>query len=198
MARRDAGTATAKARQGGGNAGGGGGVAVRVAVLGCGNVGGALVPLLLSDADAIAARSGVRLEVVGVAVGDPARVRPGVPESLITGDAKGLVSDPGVDVVVELIGGVDPARGLVEGALAAGKPVVTANKELLATHGAALAETAAAAGLDLLYEAAVAGAIPIIRPLRESLAGERIRRVMGIVNGTTNYILTRMEEEGAD
>ena len=98
--------------------------------------------------------------------------------------------------MVELIGGVDPARGLVESALAAGKSVVTANKELLAAHGTALAEAAAAAGLDLLYEAAVAGAIPLIRPLRESLAGERIRRVMGIVNGTTNYILTMMSEEG--
>ncbi len=169
---------------------------MRVAVLGCGNVGGALVALLLADADAIAQRSGVRLELVGVAVGDPSRPRPGVPAALITGDAKGLVSDPQVDVVVELIGGVDPARGFVESALAAGKPVVTANKELLAAHGSALAEAAASAGLDLLYEAAVAGAIPLIRPLRESLAGERIRRVMGIVNGTTNYILTTMSEEG--
>jgi homoserine dehydrogenase len=170
--------------------------AVRVAVLGCGNVGGALVALLLADADAIAARSGVRLELAGVAVGDPSRPRPGVPASLITGDAKGLVNDPDVDVVVELIGGVDPARSLVEAALAAGKSVVTANKALLAAHGSTLAETASAAGLDLLYEAAVAGAIPLIRPLRESLAGERIRRVMGIVNGTTNYILTMMSEDG--
>ncbi len=170
--------------------------AVHVAVLGCGNVGGALVALLLADADAVAARSGVHLELAGVAVGDPSRARPGVPSSLITGDAKGLVSDPRVDVVVELIGGVDPARGLVEAALAAGKSVVTANKELIAAHGSALAETAAAAGLDLLYEAAVAGAIPLIRPLRESLAGERIRRVMGIVNGTTNYILTMMSVKG--
>ncbi len=170
--------------------------AVRVAVLGCGNVGGALVALLLEDSDAIAARSGVRLELAGVAVGDPSRARPGVPASLITGDAKGLVNDPDVDVVVELIGGVDPARSLVEAALAAGKSVVTANKALLAAHGSTLAETASAAGLDLLYEAAVAGAIPLIRPLRESLAGERIRRVMGIVNGTTNYILTMMSEEG--
>jgi homoserine dehydrogenase len=169
---------------------------VRVAVLGCGNVGGALVALLVDESDAIAARSGVRLELAGVAVGDPSRPRPGVPAAMITGDAKGLVSDPKVDVVVELIGGVEPARGLVEAALAAGKPVVTANKELLAAHGSALAESAASAGLDLLYEAAVAGAIPLIRPLRESLAGERIRRVMGIVNGTTNYILTTMSEEG--
>ena len=188
--RKDVGTAGDEARHDGGEA------PVRVAVLGCGNVGGALVALLLADADAIAARSGVRLELVGVAVGDPSRSRPGVPAALITGDAKGLVNDPRVDLVVELIGGVDPARGLVESALAARKPVVTANKELLAAHGTVLAELAASAGLDLLYEAAVAGAIPIIRPLRESLAGERIRRVMGIVNGTTNYILTMMSEEG--
>ena len=119
-----------------------------------------------------------------------------MPAGLLTGDAKGLVADPDVDVVVELIGGIDPAGTLVESALGAGKPVVTANKELIATHGAALAEMAAGAGVDLLYEAAVAGAIPLIRPLRESLAGERIRRVMGIVNGTTNFILTAMAEDG--
>ncbi len=190
MARTDDGRVETRARDDDGQA------AVRVAVLGCGNVGGALVALLLADADAIAARSGVRLELVGVAVGDPSRPRSGVPPELITGDAKGLVNDPRVDVVVELIGGVEPARGLVEEALAAGKSVVTANKELLAAHGTALAETAATAGVDLLYEAAVAGAIPLIRPLRESLAGERIRRVMGIVNGTTNYILTMMSEAG--
>ena len=171
--------------------------AVRVAVLGCGNVGGALVSLLLSDADGIAARSGVRLELAGVAVGDPGRSRPGVPAGLVTGDAKGLVSDPSVDVVVELIGGLDPARGLIEHALAAGKPVITANKALLAAHGTALTDAAVHAGVDLLYEAAVAGAIPLIRPLRESLAGERIRRVMGIVNGTTNFILSAMTESGS-
>jgi len=169
---------------------------VRVAVLGAGNVGGALVTLLLTEADAIAARSGVRLELTGVAVGDMSRPRPGVPFDLLTDDAKGLVADPGVDVVVELIGGLDPARDLVETALAAGRPVITANKELIAAHGGALADAAVASGVDLLYEAAVAGAIPIIRPLRESLAGERIRRVVGIVNGTTNFILTTMSEQG--
>ncbi len=170
--------------------------AVRVAVLGCGNVGGGLVALLLADADGIAERSGVRLELAGVAVADPGRFRPGVPAGLVTADAKGLVMSPDVDVVVELIGGIDPARQLVEAALGAGKAVVTANKALLAAHGAALARMADGAGVDLLYEAAVAGAIPIIRPLRESLAGERVRRVMGIVNGTTNFILTTMAEDG--
>ncbi len=169
---------------------------IRVAVLGAGNVGGALVSLLLTEADAIAARSGVRFEVAGVAVGDVGRPRPGVPQDLLTGDAKGLVAHPDVDLVVELIGGLDPARELVETALAAGRPVVTANKELIAAHGASLADAAVAAGVDLLYEAAVAGAIPLIRPLRESLAGERIRRVVGIVNGTTNFILTMMSEQG--
>ena len=169
---------------------------VRVAVLGAGNVGGALVSLLINDGDAIADRSGVRLEIAGVAVADPTRSRPGIPASLVTGDAKALVDDPGVHVVVELIGGIDPALGLVEAALAAGKPVVTANKELMATHGAELARSAAGAGVDLLYEAAVAGAIPIIRPLRESLAGEQVRRVMGIVNGTTNFILSTMSASG--
>jgi homoserine dehydrogenase len=169
---------------------------VRVAVLGCGNVGAALVGLLLDDAPGIEARSGVALALAGVAVGDPARPRPGIPSSLVTADAKALVEDPEVEVVVELIGGMEPARSLVRAALSAGKPVVTANKELLAAEGASLTSLAADAGVDLLYEAAVAGAIPIIRPLRESLAGEPVRRVMGIVNGTTNFILTRMSEAG--
>jgi homoserine dehydrogenase len=169
---------------------------VRVAVLGAGNVGGALVSLLLNEGDAIAARSGVRFELAGVAVGDANRTRAGIPPDLVTGDAKGLVSDPRVDVVVELIGGLDPARDLVETALASGRPVVTANKELIAAYGAPLADAALASGVDLLYEAAVGGAIPIIRPLRESLAGERIGRVVGIVNGTTNFILTTMSEQG--
>jgi homoserine dehydrogenase len=121
-----------------------------------------------------------------------------VDKALIGGDAAALVARDDVDVVVELIGGLHPAHELVEAALRNGKPVVTGNKALLAVAGAELAEVADAAGVDLLYEAAVAGAIPVIRPLRESLAGEQIVRVMGIVNGTTNYILTRMEEKGDD
>ncbi len=169
---------------------------VRLAVLGCGNVGTALVSLLNEDAEGIEARSGVRLVLAGVAVGDPAKPRPAVPAGLLTGDAKALVEDPGVDVVVELIGGLEPAGSLIRSALAAGKPVVSANKELLAAEGAALSALAADAGVDLLYEAAVAGAIPIIRPLRQSLAGEAVHRVMGIVNGTTNFILSRMSEAG--
>ena len=171
---------------------------VRVGLLGCGNVGAALAEILLTRSEHVAARTGIRLELVGIAVADPERDRPiAIPPGLLGSDAAALVARPDVDVVVEVIGGLHPAHELIEAALRHGKPVVTANKALLAVAGAELAEVAASAGVDLLYEAAVAGAIPVIRPLRESLAGEQIVRVMGIVNGTTNYILTRMEEEGA-
>ena len=170
---------------------------VRVGLLGCGNVGGALAEILLTRAEDVAARTGIRLELAGVAVADPSRPRPAALRADLVGtDAAALVVREDVDVVVEVIGGLHPAHELVEAALRAGKPVVTANKALIAVAGAELAEVAAAAGVDLLYEAAVAGAIPVIRPLRESLAGEQIVRIMGIVNGTTNYILTRMEEQG--
>jgi homoserine dehydrogenase len=171
---------------------------VRVGVLGCGNVGGALIQLLDADPDRLAARTGLRLEVVRVAVRNTAKERlVEIDPSRLTHDADAVVTDPDVDVIVEVIGGIEPARGLILNALKAGKPVITANKELLANVGAELFEAAATAGVDLLYEASVGGGIPLIRPLRESLAGEHIRRVMGIVNGTTNYILTRMTEEGA-
>ena len=171
---------------------------MRVGVLGCGNVGGALVQLLAQDADAIAERTGLRLEVTRVAVRSTSRERSvQVPEGCLTTDAESVVTDPDVDVIVEVIGGIEPARSLILEALKSGKPVVTANKELLANVGAELVDAAAGAGVDLLYEASVGGGIPLIRPLRESLAGERLTRVMGIVNGTTNYILTRMSEAGA-
>ena len=167
--------------------------------MGCGNVGGALAELLVSRQDDIAARTGVRLQLVGIAVADVQRPRPSaIPAELFGTDSATLAVRDDVDVVVELIGGIHPAHELMEAALRAGKPVVTANKAVLAVAGAELAELAAAHGVDLLYEAAVAGAIPVIRPLRESLAGEQIVRVMGIVNGTTNFILTRMEEDGVD
>ncbi|HEX3795672.1 MAG TPA: homoserine dehydrogenase [Acidimicrobiales bacterium] len=173
--------------------------AVRVGLLGCGNVGHALAEILLTRQDEIASRTGVRLEVVGIAVADASRPRSGaIPAELITTDAAALVARPDVDVVVELIGGIHPAHELIATALGSGKPVVSANKALLAVAGAELAEVAAAANVDLLYEAAVAGAIPVIRPLRESLAGEQIVRIMGIVNGTTNFILSRMEDDGVD
>ncbi len=173
---------------------------VRVAVLGCGTVGSALVGMLQDRADALTVQSGARLEVGGIAVGDLARERaPHIPKGLLTTDATGLVVDPSIDVVVELIGGLEPTEALVRAALDAGKPVVTANKALLASpEGVGLRTLAKEKGVDLLYEAAVAGAIPLVRALRESLTGERIHRVMGIVNGTTNFILTKMSEEGAD
>jgi len=142
---------------------------VRVALLGCGNVGGALAEILLTRPDDVAARTGIRLELVGIAVADPATPRPpaiDAARALVSTDAAALVARDDVDVVVEVIGGLHPAHELVEAALRNGKPVVTANKALLATSGAELAEVAADAGVDLLYEAAVAGAIPVIRALR--------------------------------
>jgi homoserine dehydrogenase len=171
---------------------------VRIGLLGCGNVGGALVELVARRRADIAARLGLDLEITRVAVRSPGKDRPvAVPAEVLTADAHGVVADPDVDVVVELIGGIEPARELILEALKAGKPVVTGNKELLANCAAELFAAADAAGRDLLFEASVAGGIPLIRPLRESLAGEPIERVMGIVNGTTNYILTRMTEDGA-
>jgi homoserine dehydrogenase len=173
------------------------GTNLRVGILGCGHVGGALVRLLVEDSDRIAARTGTRLQIGSVAVRSQARDRDApVPEGRLTTDAAAVVADPDIDIVVELIGGIEPARTLILAALKSGKPVVTANKELLANCGSELWEAAATAGVDLLFEAAVAGGIPLIRPLRESLAGEHIRRVMGIVNGTTNFILSKMSEGG--
>ncbi|MFP3900286.1 MAG: homoserine dehydrogenase [Acidimicrobiia bacterium] len=171
---------------------------VRVGLLGCGNVGAALVELMRARADGISARTGLRLEVARVAVRSTAKDRHvELPPGVLTHDAAEVVTDPSIDVVVEVIGGIEPARRLILAAIQAGKPVVTANKELLANVGAELFAAAESAGVDLLFEAAVAGGIPVIRPLRESLAGERIDRVTGIVNGTTNHILTRMTEDGA-
>ncbi|MGI8778381.1 MAG: homoserine dehydrogenase [Acidimicrobiales bacterium] len=170
---------------------------VRVGMLGCGTVGAALVQLIAEHGDTIAARSGTRLEVARVAVHDVSKPRPvALADDVLTADADALVGDPDVDVVVELMGGMEPARRLIRAALEGGKPVITANKEVVASAGAELVQVAAKAGVALLYEAAVAGAIPLLRPLRESLAGDRLRRVMGIVNGTTNFILTRMTDGG--
>ncbi len=169
---------------------------VRIGLLGCGNVGAALVDLVNERAAAIAQRTGITLRVVKVAVRDTAKARNiDVP---VVADVNAVVDDPNVDLVVEVMGGIEPARAAITTALGKGKPVVTANKALLAEAGAELFHVADVAGVDLLFEAAVAGGIPFIRPLRESLRGESIRRVMGIVNGTTNFILTKMTEEGAD
>ncbi|MET0883374.1 MAG: homoserine dehydrogenase [Acidimicrobiales bacterium] len=171
---------------------------VRIGVLGCGNVGAALVGLIGTQGDMIEARTGLRLEVAKVAVRNMSRERPvELAEGVLTNDAGAVVDDPTIDLVVEVIGGIEPARELIVQAVKSGKPVITANKELLANHGAELFAVAEGASVDLLFEAAVAGGIPLIRPLRESLAGEQVHRVLGIVNGTTNYILTRMSEDGA-
>jgi homoserine dehydrogenase len=169
---------------------------LKVALLGCGVVGSQVVRLLDEQAADLAARVGAPLELAGVAVRRPGR-HPDVPPDLLTTDAGALVARPDVDLVVEVIGGIEPARTLLLTALAGGKSVVTANKALLADDGATLHDAAARAGVDLYYEAAVAGAIPLLRPLRESLAGDRITRVLGIVNGTTNFILSRMDATGA-
>jgi len=169
-----------------------------IGLLGCGNVGGAFADLLEKRRDAIAARTGIDLRVGAIAVRSVAKHRDHVSNpDLLTTDTRAVIENPEVDLVVELIGGIEPARELITLALGAGKPVVTGNKELLANHGAELYAAAAANGVDLLFEAAVAGGIPLIRPLRESLVGEDVARVMGIVNGTTNYILTQMAQHGA-
>ena len=172
---------------------------VRIGVLGCGNVGAAFVQLVERQADVIEARTGIRLQVARVAVRNVSRDREvQLPEGVLTRDALAMVTDPTVDLIVEVIGGIEPARELISTAIANGKPVITANKELLANVGHDLWAQSDAAGVDLLFEAAVAGGIPLIRALRESLRGEPVRRVMGIVNGTTNFILTKMTDEGAD
>ena len=171
---------------------------LRLALLGCGSVGSQVVRLLREQHDDLAARVGVPLELVGVAVRRPELQRDAdVPAELLTTDAEGLVSRGDVDLVVEVIGGIEPARSLILAALENGASVVTANKALLAEDSSTLFAAAEKAQRDLYFEASVAGAIPIVRPLRESLAGDRVRRVLGIVNGTTNFILDKMDSVGS-
>jgi homoserine dehydrogenase len=171
---------------------------MRVALLGCGVVGSEVARLLGEQEADLTARVGEPLELAGIAVRRLGRQRDvQVDPALFTTDAAALVARDDVDVVVEVVGGIEPVRTWLLAALSAGKSVVSANKALLASDGSTLHDAAAAANVDLYYEAAVAGAIPLLRPLRESLAGDRVRRVLGIVNGTTNYILTRMDETGA-
>jgi len=171
---------------------------VRVALLGCGTVGTQVVRLLREQATDLAARIGAPLEIVGVAVRriNKDRTAAGLDPSLFTTDALGLVKRDDVDVVVEVVGGIEPARTWLVEALRAGKSVVTANKALLAEDGGPIHDAALEGGADLYYEAAVAGAIPLLRPLRESLHGDHITRVTGIVNGTTNFILSAMDSDG--
>ena len=171
---------------------------LKVAMLGCGVVGSQVARLLTEQADDLALRVGARLELAGIAVRRIGHRRSAeIDRSLLTVDAHALATRPDIDIVVEVIGGIEPARSLMLAALKGGKPVVTANKALLAENGAEIYRAAREYGADLYYEASVAGAIPLLRPLRESLAGDTVHRVLGIVNGTTNFILDRMDSSGA-
>ena len=169
---------------------------LKVGMLGCGTVGSQVARLMVANKADLTSRAGAELELVKVAVRDTSVKREGISSNLITEDAQSVVNDPSIDLIIEVMGGISPAKELILTALKNGKSVVTANKALLAKDGAALYETASNANVDLYYEAAVAGAIPILRPLRESLVGDQVLRIMGIVNGTTNYILTKMDESG--
>jgi homoserine dehydrogenase len=168
---------------------------LRVAVLGCGTVGAQVAHRLLQSAEELGQRSGAGLQLIGVAVRDLTQTRSApIPTELLTTDAESLIV--GADIVVELMGGIEPARTLILQALHSGADVITANKALLAHHGPELFDAAGQVGAQLYYEAAVAAAIPIIRPLRDSLAGDHVKKIMGIVNGTTNYILDEMDQRG--
>lgn len=172
-------------------------IPVRLGILGCGNVGSALVKIIIEDQNLITSQTGEVLEIGAVAVRDLSVERPAwVPKEILTDDALSIVTDPSIDIVVEVMGGIEPAKTLIEEALKAKKSVVTANKTLLSDYGEELSKLATDNGRDVFFEAAVAGGIPLIRSLKVSLAAERVRRVTGIVNGTTNYILTRMAEDG--
>ena len=180
------------------NPGKGPGSAVGIALLGFGTVGTEVMRLMTEYGDELAHRIGGPLEVRGIAVSDISKPREGVAPELLTEDAFALIEREDVDIVVEVIGGIEYPREVVLAALKAGKSVVTANKALVAAHSAELADAAEAANVDLYFEAAVAGAIPVVGPLRRSLAGDQIQSVMGIVNGTTNFILDAMDSTGAD
>ena len=171
---------------------------VRLGVLGCGTVGSSFCQLITEQASEIERSTGLALEVARVSVRDTSKPREGVDAALLTNDSMSIVTDPSIDIVIETMGGVDPTKDLVLTAFTNGKSVVSANKELLALHLPELQAAAAEAGVDLEFEASVAAGLPFIRALRESLIGEDISRAMGIVNGTTNYILSQMAEHGAD
>ena len=165
---------------------------LKIGMLGCGVVGAEVARLLTLDGDELSTRSLASLILTKVAVRDIAASRGRLDRSLFTTDANAVVTDPEIDLIIEVMGGIEPARSLILLAIENGKSVVTANKALLATHGDELYRAAEKKGVDLYYEAAVAGAIPILRTLRESLVGDYVTRITGIVNGTTNFILTRM------
>ena len=171
---------------------------LNVVLLGGGTVGSQVARLLAENAEDLAARAGAPLLLTGVAVRDVTRSRDGIDDDLLTADPFELVTRPGVDIVVEVMGGHEPTKELLLAAMANGASVISANKALISTDGGELHAAAKEHGVELYYEAAVAGAIPLLRPMRESLVGDRVRRVLGIVNGTTNYILTKMDEDGAD
>ncbi len=170
---------------------------IRIAMLGAGTVGSSVAQLLARHQHDLAHRVGADLELIAVGVKDITKPRVGISQSLLTQDLESVALS-GADILVEVMGGIEPARSLILSAMKAGSSVITANKALMAEDGAALYAAAERFGVDLYFEAAVGGAIPLIRPLRESLAGDRVTKVMGIVNGTTNFMLTKMDEEGAD
>ena len=170
---------------------------VRIGMLGCGVVGSEVARLILADTAELSTRAGAKIELVKIAVRE-IKPRSGIPQELFTLDAESIVNDPSVDLIIEVMGGIEPARSLILQAIGNRKSIVTANKALLASHGADLFTAAYAQGEDIYYEASVAGAIPIIRPMRDSLAGDHVVRLMGIVNGTTNYILTKMHEDNRE
>ena len=167
---------------------------VRIGMLGCGVVGSSVARLLLADTDELSTRAGVKMELARIAV-RTLKSYEGIDPSLFTTDPFSIVNDPEIDLIIEVMGGIEPARELIMTAIENRKSVVTANKALLASHGAEMFTAAYAKGEDIYYEASVAGAIPIIRPMRDSLAGDFVTRLMGIINGTTNYILTKMHED---
>lgn len=171
---------------------------LKVALVGAGTVGSEVARLLLTQREEFARRAGREIELAGVAVRNVSKERPGIPSELLTDDTMGLVSRKDIDIVVELMGGVDETKGLIMKAIETGKSVVTGNKALLSAFGEEIFSVSNKAGVDVYFEAAVAGAIPIIRPLRDSLVGDKITKVAGIVNGTTNYILDKMTTEGME
>ncbi|NDC51768.1 MAG: homoserine dehydrogenase, partial [Actinobacteria bacterium] len=171
---------------------------ISIGMLGCGVVGSQVARLLSEDSGDFAERSGARLALKKIAVRNLSAPRENISSQLLTTDAESIVTDPSIDIIIEVMGGIEPARTLLLTAISQKKSVITANKALLAKHGAELFEAADKNGVDLYYEAAVGGAIPILRPLRESIVGDHVHRIMGIVNGTTNYILTKMDERGSE